>query len=121
MTGGATGGGPAISAQGSDGNAGLAIRGKGSGFVTIGQDTTTQFGVSRTVSAVNYILATGGIAGSAPSFTSTGTDADIDLTFTPKGAGAVRFGTYTVSALLAVAGYITIKDSGGTTRRLLVG
>jgi hypothetical protein len=121
VTGGATGGGPTISAQGSDGNAGLAIRGKGSGFVTIGQDTTTQFGVSRTVSAVNYILATGGVAGSAPSFTSTGTDADIDLTFTPKGAGAVRFGTYTASALLPVAGYITIKDSGGTTRRLLVG
>ena len=120
VTGGATGGGPAISTQGSDGNAGLAIRGKGSGFVTIGQDTTTQFGVSRTVSAVNYILATGGIAGSAPSFTSTGTDADIDLTFTPKGAGAVRFGTHT-GTILTPTGYITIKDSGGTTRRLLVG
>jgi hypothetical protein len=50
-----------------------------------------------------------------------GNDADIDVAFTPKGAGNVRFGTYTVSALLAVAGYITIKDSGGTTRRLLVG
>jgi hypothetical protein len=37
---------------------------------------------------------------------------------TPKGTGNVRFGTFTVNADTAITGYITIKDAGGTTRKL---
>jgi hypothetical protein len=59
-------------------------------------------------------------SGGAPAISTQGGDADIDLTLTPKGAGNVRFGTYT-GTILTPTGYITIKDSGGTTRRLLVG
>jgi hypothetical protein len=43
-----------------------------------------------------------------------------DLALTPNGTGSLRFGTYTAGALSAT-GYITIKDSAGNTRRLLVG
>jgi hypothetical protein len=50
----------------------------------------------------------------------TGSDTNIDLALTPKGTGNVRFGTYTASMALTVQGYIEIKDSGGTVRKLAV-
>lgn len=49
----------------------------------------------------------------------TGTD-DIDLRLTPAGAGLVRFGAHSALAGETVTGYITIKDAGGTTRKLAV-
>lgn len=49
----------------------------------------------------------------------TGAD-DIDLTLTPAGAGVVKFGTHSALAAETVSGYITIKDSGGTERKLAV-
>jgi len=82
-----------------------------------------QFVVAHTASAVNYVQVTGGATGSPATVTisAQGSSTDVDMALTPRGAGVIKFGTYTVSALLSVAGYITIKDSGGTTRRLLVG
>jgi len=131
VTGAATGVATSISGQGSDTSVGIALQAKGaSGAVSIGNTTSTthtalRISTGTAVNTGNLILITGAAAGSAPSIAAisgtSGTDADIDLTLTPKGAGNIRFGTYTASALLAVAGYITIKDSGGTTRRLLVG
>jgi hypothetical protein len=50
----------------------------------------------------------------------TGSDANINILLTPKGTGVVQFGTYT-AGIIAQAGYITITDAGGTSRRLLVG
>ena len=44
---------------------------------------------------------------------------DIDVVLTPAGTGNVRFGTYGAEVAL-VAGYVTIKDAGGTTRKLAV-
>jgi len=123
VTGAATGGLPSISVQGSDGNISLAFNSKGTGsirFVTNGT-SSEQFRVLNTTGTiVNYATVTGNIAGSSPTLSVAGSDTDIDLTLTPKGAGAVRFGTYTAS-VLTPTGYITIKDSGGTSRRLLVG
>jgi hypothetical protein len=123
VTGGATGSNPIISSQGSDASRGLGITSKSTGNIGFYSGATAylQLLVNGSNSAVNYMQVAGAVTGAAPTLSVGGTDADIDLTLTPKGAGAVRFGTYTVSALLAVAGYITIKDSGGTTRRLLVG
>jgi len=123
VTGAATTAIPTISAQGNDANPSLGFTAKGTGSLVFFTNSSAQrqFRVSHTASAVNYLDATGSAAGSAPVLSVVGNDTDIDLTLTPKGAGNVRFGTYTASALLAVAGYITIKDSGGTTRRLLVG
>ena len=71
-------------------------------------------------SAVNYLDVRGSITTASPSLSAAGSDTNIDLTLTTKGTGVLSFGTYT-AGVVAQAGYITIKDAGGTTRRLLVG
>jgi len=71
-------------------------------------------------SSVNYLNVRGAITTASPSITAEGSDTNIDLTLTTKGTGVLSFGTYT-AGVVAQAGYITIKDAGGTTRRLLVG
>ena len=76
--------------------------------------------VTPVASAVNYLEVTGAITTAAPSLIATGSDTNIDLKLTPKGTGVVQYGTYT-AGVVAQTGYITIKDAGGTTRRLLVG
>jgi hypothetical protein len=122
VTGNATGSGPIISAQGSDASVDLLFSTKGTAgsHVFRTNSTTRQFQINHVTTAVNYATISGNVAGSAPVFSVAGTDADIDFALTPKGAGTVRFGTYT-GTILTPTGYITIKDSGGTTRRLLVG
>jgi len=81
-----------------------------------------QFVVSHTASAVNYVQVTGGASGSPATVTisAQGSSTDVDMALTPRGAGVIKFGTYT-GTILTPTGYITIKDSGGTSRRLLVG
>jgi len=124
VTGNATTGTPIISGQGSDTNVNLGFVSKGSGeirFASNASGSNINFRVLHTTSsAVNYGTVTGSAAGSAPVFGVAGSDTNIDLTLTPKGTGMVRFGTRTASADAAITGYIEIKDSGGTTRRLAV-
>jgi hypothetical protein len=121
VTGAATNNPPEISSQGSDASISINYNAKNAGNHVFRQAGGVNFRVSYSVTtAVNNLAVTGSLAGSSPSLFSQGTDADIDLTLTPKGAGNVRFGTYT-AGVLTPTGYITIKDSGGTTRRLLVG
>lgn len=81
----------------------------------------TQFRVLNGVSnASNYLMASASPAGTGPTLTAAGSDANIDLQFVTQGTGTLRFGTYTAGTVTQ-AGYITIKDAGGTVRRLLVG
>ena len=89
---------------------------------TIGSSSgTQQFTVSHTASAVDYVQITGATTASKVVVISAqGSDADVTLSLAPKGAGTVRFGTHT-GTILTPTGYITITDSGGTSRRLLVG
>lgn len=47
-------------------------------------------------------------------------EADIDLALVPKGTGRVRYGTHSAIAAETITGYITVKDSGGTERKLAV-
>jgi len=109
VTGAATAAIPTISAQGSDTNASLQLQGKGNGEIRLASQRNNFLIVSGSAVSVGNVT-----------LTASGGDTDIDLTLTPKGAGNVRFGTYT-AGVLTPTGYITIKDSGGTTRRLLVG
>jgi len=69
---------------------------------------------------VNYVRIAGANAGGNATILAEGSSADIDLAFTPKGTGTMRFGTYTAGAATDSTGYITVKDSGGTTRKLMV-
>ena len=91
VTGGSTGNGAIVSAQGSDTNVGFRTYSKGSGsisFWTAG-GSSRQFQVSHASgTVVNYATATGSITGAAPAFGVEGTDTNIDLTLTPKGTGA---------------------------------
>jgi hypothetical protein len=119
VTGASTGNGVTISAQGSDANIGLNFLTKGTFNYTFNTSGGIQFGIAHTASAVNYVRASGSAAGSAPSFSSFGSDTNIDLALTPKGTGLVRFGTYT-NTVSTIAGYIQIRDAGGTIRRLAV-
>lgn len=49
----------------------------------------------------------------------TGAD-DIDIAITPAGTGLVKFGSHSAIAAETITGYITIKDSGGTSRKIAV-
>lgn len=123
VTGAATAAYAQISAQGSDTNPGILYTTKGTGehrFSTAASTTAIQFRVRHINSPANYCAVIGAPAGSTPEFQTLGTDTNIDLTLTPKGTGNVRFGTYT-GTILTPTGYVEIKDSGGTVRRLLVG
>jgi hypothetical protein len=123
ITGAATAGLPQISAQGSDTNINILYTTKGTGehrFSTAASTSAIQFRVRHINSAANYCAVIGAPAGSTPEYQTLGTDTNIDLTLTPKGTGNVRFGTFT-GTILTPTGYVEIKDSGGTVRRLLVG
>jgi hypothetical protein len=114
VTGAATGGSVVVSAQGSDANVPLNLQAKGSSYINA-------IGWMRVGTAsANYIQLQAAGAGSAPVYTVQGTDTNIDLVLTPKGTGLVRFGTYTASMALTVQGYVEVKDSGGTIRKLAV-
>ena len=117
---------PTFGVAGSDTNITFNTVTKGSGgynvYTNWPANPARQFAVAHTASAVNYVQVTGGASG-APgvvTMSAQGSSTDVDIAVTPKGAGNVRFATYT-AGVIAQAGYITVKDSGGTVRRLLVG
>ena len=104
------------------GAAGISSGGTSSLSFFTNSTAQQQFAVAHTASAVNYVQVTGGASG-APgvvTMSAQGSSTDVDIAVTPKGAGVVKFATYT-AGIIAQAGYITVKDSGGTVRRLLVG
>uniref|UniRef100_UPI001AAE8A46 hypothetical protein n=1 Tax=Massilia oculi TaxID=945844 RepID=UPI001AAE8A46 len=72
-----------------------------------------------------YIEAVAGVSSAAGgavnlSVKSHGGLANADFRLTPLGTGKVRFGAHTASADAAVTGYVEIKDSAGTLRKLAV-
>lgn len=79
----------------------------------------TMFRVNTATSRVNFPVVTPSATTVAVEYGVNGTDANIDLQLTPKGTGNVRFGTYTSTGDVTCNGYITIKDAGGTTRKLM--
>jgi len=112
-----------LAGTGTNGTIGFVTKGTGTHqFATGNSITNLQFQVSPTTSAVNYVQVTGGASGSPATVTisAQGSSTDVDMALTSRGAGVLKFGTYT-GTILTPTGYITIKDSGGTTRRLLVG
>jgi len=78
-----------------------------------------------TLSAYGYLTISGSSISNpttpnAPSINATGFATNIDIELNPKGTGRVAFGTYTAGAV-SQTGYISIRDSSGNSRRLLVG
>ena len=116
----ATGGAPALVATGTDTNIPFEFRSTGTGrqFFTI--SSAEQFEITSTASAVNKLSVTGAATGNAPALSAVGSNTDIDLALAPKGAGLVKFGTHSALGVEVPSGFITIKDSGGTSRKIMV-
>ena len=119
-TGGSASAGYGVTSANAD--AGFTFASKGIGALSFYTNNyaALQFRVAHTASAVNYVQVTGAATGSSPTLSAQGSDTNIDLILTPKGTGVIKFGTYTTLGSEVLAGYITIKDSGGTVRKLAV-
>jgi hypothetical protein len=118
-----TGGAVFTGPTGSDANISTVWFTKNTGihYFATNSGSNNQLLVTHTASAVNYVQVTGATTASkVVAISAQGSDTDVTLSLSPKGAGTIRFGTYT-GTILTPTGYITITDSGGTTRRLLVG
>ena len=118
--GGITGNPATVSSQGTDSNVALWLQAQGNARTFFVNSGAFQASINPVASAVNYLLLAGGTTGNGAELSSVGSDANINLKLTPKGTGVVQYGTYT-AGIIAQAGYITIADAGGTSRRLLVG
>jgi hypothetical protein len=129
VTGAATTAAPVISAQGSDANVSITISSKnvadarlqsnGGNVALLTDSGLTAFRAIPRVASGDTFLDIQRAVGFIDLIASSGVT-NGDIRFTPKGTGRVRFGTYT-GTILTPTGFIEIKDSGGTTRRLLVG
>lgn len=93
---------PVLSAQGDDTNVAIALSGKGTGAVYLGQATSTgiimygdqplmdsvgneQIKFVKTTSAVNEVTVTNAATGGTPTISATGDDATVGLTLKAKG------------------------------------
>ena len=117
MAGGPTTFAPSIAARGSDTNVSLGFDVQGASTITFSSHsyTNTEFQVFG-VGGSSW-LAVGSSVSAAPTLTANGSAANIDIQLLPK-SGYVWLGAYTVTAPTAT-GYISVKDSGGTIRKLL--
>jgi len=114
VTGAATGARPAISAQGSDGTAGLSISAKGTGNILFFQNGSVTAGTNQTFQistggTANYLNVTPSNAGAAPILGILGSDADVQLSLFPKGLGIVLMNQQTPAAVTAT-GTLTIAN-----------
>jgi hypothetical protein len=93
----------------------------GDGPVSLGSGSSESLRLATAGVMINYVHIQGSSSGNAVNIASSGTNTNIDISFTPKGSsGLVQFGTYTASSTLTIVGYVEIKDSSGTIRRLAV-
>jgi hypothetical protein len=90
VTGGATGSAVNLSAQGSDTNIQFNINSKNAFGIQFGTGGGTQFLVSNTAAAANYLRATGGATGFGAVLSAQGSDTNIPLVLQPKGTGALQ-------------------------------
>ena len=100
VSGAATGFNVTTNAAGSDTDIGLSWITKGARghiFYTNGPAPATQFVVSATASAVNYLQVTGNATGGTPSFAVVGSDTNIGVSYYAKGLGAHYFNSNNVT------------------------
>jgi hypothetical protein len=91
ITNGSTTNAPAITANGTDTNISLFMRGKGSGSVIIADgNSNTVFQGTGVASAVNSVNITNAATTGKPSIAAQGTDTNVTLNLTTKGTGTVQ-------------------------------
>lgn len=99
VTGGATGGGPGLSAQGSDTNIGMNYATKNAANHAFYTSGAIQFAITNTTSAVNYLQVTGATTGNDPALSVQGSDANADMLLVPKGNGTIIISATTALTL----------------------
>ena len=88
-------------------------------FISAGGLRVAEF--AYVASAVNYPRFDPSATGSPVVIRPVGTDTSIDLQLASKGStGRIRFGTLVANADAPISGYIEIRDTGGTIRKLAV-
>jgi hypothetical protein len=92
VAGGATTARVELTAQGET-NVGVNVRSAGTGGLYFWTGGGTQFAVSHTASAVNYLQVSGGAAGGWPTLSAQGADSNPGLLFIAKGTGGHHFST----------------------------
>ena len=110
--------------RGTAGSIGWVFGTKGNGTFQIATQNGTRTIFSANVvgsAVVNYAELMASTTGSAVRYRALGTDTNIDLMLEPKGStGRVWIGAHSAIGAETVTGYITVKDSGGTERKLAV-
>lgn len=96
-----------------------------SAYLCGAQHTTSPFIVNEaeTFGRLGNISGTSGfrfVETTSPRIEAYGTDTNLDLRLDAKGTGRVRFGTRTANADAPITGYIEVKDTGGTVRKLAI-
>jgi len=114
---------PSIVADGADANVGLSLQSKGVGpmrFLSHGGAGESLRIVQPASAPTDYMKITGSAGGGYVTIGSSGASANIDINLAPKGAGVVKLGAHTASEDAEVTGYITVRDSANTLRKLAV-
>lgn len=73
-----------------------------------------------TANVVNNLRAAGSASGGAPQILAEGSDTNIDLALRPKGSGRVVIGSAYTAGTGTITGYMEIKDTNGTVRKIAV-
>lgn len=97
MNGAATGAGPGMTFTGSDSSVVGTYNTKGAGAHQFYTNSNPQFRINDTVSAVNYLTVTGSATGNQPLVSVQGSDTNISVSVSSKGAGSINFWTNTSS------------------------
>ncbi|WP_198373258.1 glycosyl hydrolase family 28-related protein [Roseomonas rosulenta] len=125
----ASGGTPSLAIQGSDANAGIALAAKGTGTVRLQTRGATALEVNATGTPGNFVRVNATAAGGTPQLLAQGTDTNVALQLSAKGAAAVsatnplQLAGYTVATLPAAASYarsLIFVSDGTANKRLAI-
>jgi hypothetical protein len=118
LNGAATGLSPAIRAQGTDASVGLGIDMHGASTLTLSTDFALTHGQWFAVASATSWPTLASSAAGTPIIGVGGAATNIDVQLAPKGSGSIWLGAY-IAGVQTSTGYMTVKDSTGTLRRLL--
>jgi hypothetical protein len=126
-TGTAAAGTPSLAVAGTDANIGIALAAKGTGTVRLQTRAATAFEVNATGTPGNFVRVNATASGGTPQIISQGTDTNVALQLSAKGAAAITASNplqlpgFTVATLPAAATYVrcVVYVSNGTANKRL--
>ena len=115
VAGNTTNNSPLLTAQGADANIALAVRAKGTFNTVMQSDAGLNIhDFAPTATSVNWLRSAAAQTGNAPTLSAQGSDANINLRFTPKGTGGVWFtGPLLPNNLAGTSGQVLTSAGAG--------